>query len=74
MSTFNIDDEIDKLVNKFSEDLKTKLKKAVNKNEKIVLKQYVSAQKSTTASSKKESKNKKNKKIFSDTDLISEDD
>jgi len=49
MSTlFQIDEEIDRLVEKFSEQLRDKLKKAAMRSEKIVLKQYIASQKETT--------------------------
>ncbi len=43
MADFQIDTEIDKLVDKFSDDLKVRLKKLVIKSEKMVLKQYQGA-------------------------------
>jgi hypothetical protein len=69
MSTFNIDDEIDKLVNKLGETLKLRLKKSVVRSEKMVLKQYIASQKTTgkvpiivkTTSSSSSSKGHKNK-------------
>jgi hypothetical protein len=70
MSTFNIDDEIDKLVNKLGETLKLRLKKSVVRSEKMVLKQYIASQKTTgkvpiivktTSSSSSSSKGHKNK-------------
>ena len=47
MSTFQIDDEIDKLVDKLTEQFKTRLKKLVTRSEKLVLKQYIASQKET---------------------------
>ena len=47
MSTFNIDDEIDKLVDKLTDQLKIKLRKMVERSEKIILKQYIASQKET---------------------------
>jgi hypothetical protein len=44
----NIEEEIDKLVNKFSEDLKLKLTKIVIKHEKHILKQHVSSTKNSS--------------------------
>ena len=52
MSTFNIDDEIDKLVDKLSDQLKIRLKKIVERGEKIVLKQYIASQKETARATK----------------------
>ena len=52
---FQIDEEIDKLVDKFSEELKLRLKKAVMRSEKLVLKQYMASQRET-AKAKKSSK------------------
>ena len=62
MSTFSIDEEIDKLVNKFSEDLKSKLKKIVVKSEKLILKEYIQKEKEkmkNTTTVKKQTKNVK---------------
>ena len=50
---FDIDNEIDKLVDRFSEELKNRIKKVVSRNEKIVLKQYINTQKSSTVPTKK---------------------
>lgn len=47
MNTFDIDSEIDKLVEKFSDELKTRLKKIVSRSEKLLLKQYITSQKNT---------------------------
>ena len=44
---FQIDEEINKLVDKFSEELKLRLKKAVMRSEKLVLKQYMASQRET---------------------------
>jgi hypothetical protein len=70
MSTFNIDDDIDKLVNKFAETLKLRLKKSVVRSEKMVLKQYIASQKTTgkapslvKTTSSSSSKGRKNKLI-----------
>ena len=52
---FQIDEEINKLVDKFSEELKLRLKKAVMRSEKLVLKQYMASQRET-AKAKKSSK------------------
>lgn len=43
MGDFQIDNEIDKLVDKFADDLKVRLKKLVIRSEKLVLKQYQGA-------------------------------
>jgi hypothetical protein len=48
MSTFQIDDEIDKLVDKLTEQFKTRLRKLVTRSEKLVLKQYIASQNETT--------------------------
>ena len=51
MSTdFQIDQEIDKIVDKLALDLKTKLKKVVIRSEKMMLKQYIASQKDTMKS------------------------
>jgi len=52
MSDFQIDQEIDKLVDKFADDLKNRLKKLVIRSEKLVLKQYMAAQKETSKSTR----------------------
>lgn len=63
MSTFDVNEEIDvlvdKLVEKLSKDLKSRLKRIVLKSEKIVLKQYIASQK-TTSRPKRVKKNQKN--------------
>ena len=46
-ATFDIYAQIDVLVDKMASDLKTKLRKAVEKNDKISAKQLVAAQKTT---------------------------
>ena len=48
--------DIDKLVDKFALDLKLRLKKIVEKNEKSLLKQYIMSQKNTGPVSKKTTK------------------
>jgi hypothetical protein len=60
MTTFEIDKEIDIIVNKLAEDLKIKLKKAIIKSEKQVLKQYIISQKQTTSKINLGNKNKPN--------------
>lgn len=53
MSTpFQVDEEIDKLVDKFAEDLKIRIKKIVVKSEKIMLKQYIASQRETSKAKK----------------------
>tara|TARA_B100000902_G_scaffold205912_1_gene196269 strand:+ start:467 stop:775 length:309 start_codon:yes stop_codon:yes gene_type:complete len=52
MTDFQIDQEIDKLVDKFADDLKNRLKKLVIRSEKLVLKQYMAAQKETSKSTR----------------------
>ena len=47
MSNFHIDEEIEKLVDKLSDQFKAKLKKMVIRSEKIILKQYIASQKET---------------------------
>jgi len=53
---------MDKLVDKFASDLKLRLKKIVEKNEKSLLKQYIMSQKNTGVSSKKVAKKASPKK------------
>ena len=48
MSNFKIDDEIDIVVDKLAEQLKSRLKKLVLRSEKTILKQYIASQKETT--------------------------
>tara|TARA_Y100000389_G_C17421032_1_gene496735 strand:- start:1339 stop:1623 length:285 start_codon:yes stop_codon:yes gene_type:complete len=71
MSNYNINDEIDQLVDslfeKMSITIKEKLKKSVAKSEKILLRQYVASQKETaklkpTAKTDTASKNTTKKK------------
>ena len=52
MSTFNIDEEIDRIVEKFAEQCKARLKKVVERSEKIILKQYIASQKETARATK----------------------
>lgn len=52
MSNSNIDDEIDKAVDKFAEQLKIRLKKIVVRSEKQILRQYIASQKETAKASK----------------------
>lgn len=53
---FQIDEEIDKLIDKFSEELKIRLKKAIMRSEKIVLKQYIASQRETAKAKKSSGK------------------
>jgi hypothetical protein len=61
MSTtiFQIDEEIDKLVDKFSQELKLRLKKTVMRSQKVVLKQYIASQKETNKDKKSSKKSSK---------------
>jgi ribosomal protein L4 len=52
MSNFNIDDEINKAVDKIADQLKTRLKKMVVRSEKQVLRQYIASQKETARAAK----------------------
>lgn len=52
MSNFNTDEEIDKLVDKFSEQLKTHFKRLVQKSEKQILKEYIASQKPVRVTTK----------------------
>ena len=62
MSNFDIDEEIDKAVEKFSEQLRARLKKAVVRSEKQILKQYIASQKDGGShATQKPSKNNKHK-------------
>lgn len=49
---FQIDEEIDKLVDKFSEELKLRVKKAIMRSEKLILKQYMASQRETAKAKK----------------------
>ena len=61
---FQIDEEIDKLIDKFSEDLKIRLKKIIIRSEKLVLKQYIASQRET-AKAKKSSETFRELKVTS---------
>lgn len=53
MSTaFNINDEIDKIVDKMAVQLKSRLKSIVVRGEKQILRQYMASQKDTAKTSK----------------------
>jgi hypothetical protein len=52
MTTFLIDEEIDKLIDRLSEQLRSRLKKLVDRSERLVLKQYIASQKETARVSK----------------------
>jgi len=52
MSNFNIDDEIDRAVDKMADQLKARLKKLVVRSEKQVLRQYIASQKVTKAATR----------------------
>jgi hypothetical protein len=58
MSNFNVDEEVDILVDKLVEQFKVKLKKLIMKDEKIVLRQYILSQKETTKQVKPSAKTK----------------
>jgi hypothetical protein len=62
-AAFQIDDEIDKLLVKFTEDLRVRLKKAVIRSEKLVLKQYIASQKETVRVSKTQSSEKSTPRV-----------
>ena len=47
MSTFNVDAEVDKLVDSLATDLKLRLKKLIKRSEKLTLRQYIASQKET---------------------------
>ena len=48
MSTFNINSEIDKVIDKAVEQLKARIKRLIVRDEKLILKQYIASQKETT--------------------------
>jgi hypothetical protein len=52
-NTFQIEEEIDKLLDKYTEELKIRIKKAILRSEKIVLKQYITSQRETIRTSSK---------------------
>jgi DNA-binding LytR/AlgR family response regulator len=62
MSNFNINDEIDKTVDKMALQLKSRLKSIVIRGEKQVLRQYMAAQKDTTKTTKNVKNNSDNTK------------
>lgn len=66
MSNFNINDEIDKTVDKMAVQLKARLKSIVVRGEKQVLRQYMAAQKDTTKTSKNIKNNSDNTKKSSE--------
>lgn len=69
MSTpFQVDEEIDKLVDKFAEDLKIRIKKIVVKSEKIMLKQYIASQRETSKAKKDKDRSDRKDKDRSDKD------
>ena len=47
MSTFNVDAEVDKIVDSLTTDLRSRLKKLIMRSEKLVLRQYIASQKET---------------------------
>ena len=55
MSTFVIHEEIDKAVDKMADQLKLRLKKLVDRSEKILQKQYLAAQRETAKAASKAS-------------------
>lgn len=59
MSNFNIEEEIDAAVDKVAEQLKARLKKMVERSEKLVIKQYITSQKETSRKDSKSSYNTK---------------
>lgn len=66
MSNFNINDEIDKTVDKMAVQLKARLKSIVIRGEKQVLRQYMAAQKDTTKTTKNVKNNSDNTKKSSE--------
>jgi len=56
MSNFDINEEIDKTVDKLALQLKTRIKSMILRSEKQVLRQYIASQKDTTKTSAKSSK------------------
>ena len=64
MSNFDINEEIDKIIDKSCDQLKCRIKTMVERSQKQLIKQYIAAQKDTKASVK----TLKNK---SDTKLVS---
>ena len=60
MSTFDINAEIDKVVNKAVGQLVIKIKKLVQRDEKLILKQYIASQKETARATGSGNKSKKN--------------
>jgi hypothetical protein len=63
MSNFDINDEIDKLIEKTCVKLKTQMKSLIARSEKQAIKQYIASQKDTS----KSTKNVKNTKASSST-------
>jgi hypothetical protein len=70
MNNFDIDIEIDKLVDKLCEQFKSRLKKLVVRSEKKVLRDYIASQKSST---KQTRTRKTSKALDSDREHLEED-
>ena len=56
-TTFHIDEEIDKLIDKFTDELRIRIKKAIIRSEKLVLKQYIASQRETVKATKSDKPN-----------------
>jgi|TARA_B110000263_G_C14918318_1_gene333585 maltodextrin utilization protein YvdJ len=63
MSIFQIDTEMDKLIDKLTDQFKTRLKKLVLRSEKLVLKQYIASQKETMRATRKDHKHPPKPKV-----------
>lgn len=58
MNNVDIEEEINVLIDKVSEQLKTRIKKIVERNQKLTLKQYIASQKETRKDTNKLSSTK----------------
>lgn len=63
MTTFDSDAEIDNMINKFSEQLKNRIKSIVSKAEKQAVKNYIATQKENTKATKKTATTSSSKKV-----------
>jgi hypothetical protein len=63
MTTFDSDAEIDNMINKFSDQLKNRIKTIVSKAEKQAVKNYIANQKESTKTTKKSGTTSSSKKV-----------
>jgi len=68
---FNVNDEIDKIIDKFSNDLKIKIKKLMIKNDKNVLKTYINEKDSKKSNNRPQSSPTRTRKKSGDSKIQS---